>query len=110
MSGSDFTLNQTLAAFGLEITQTNREQLSVMMEAMRIFQVRNKVHGNLWAEQDVEDAAHHVRSKAARLYNVATRLSPGELDMDEWTVIKDSALDGINYNVFAIRHVRGLKG
>lgn len=92
-----------LDILGVEDTTTNRQQLDVLLRAFKIYVNRNEQRGDLWAQFDAADATHHVRSKAARLMHSITQPTPSS----EAEAL-DSALDGINYNAFAARHLLGL--
>jgi hypothetical protein len=96
-------IGATLDMLGIPDTLTNRQQLDVMFRALKIYVNRNEQRGDLWASFDVADATHHVRSKAARLMHSVTQPTPSA----EAEAL-DSALDGINYNVFAARYLLGL--
>lgn len=96
-----------LRELGFEATEDNIEQLSVFVDALDIYDERERTRGGLWKEFSVVDAGHHLKSKAARLFVAATfdrSTLPDEEFPELDSEIKDSALDAINYAAFAERH------
>jgi hypothetical protein len=100
---STATLDGILYAIDVELTETNRQQVMAMIMALTVFEERNALRGDLWAQFDLEDAAHHLRSKSARMQH----LGRGGLNPPE---ALDDAIDAINFAVFCVRHILGLKG
>lgn len=93
-------LTDVLEFLGLALSDTNRKQLAVMLEALEIFDERNVKYGDAWKEGGWEDSALHLRSKAVRVYSSTkgTLLKPFDY--------LDDALDAINYAAFYVRNVR----
>ena len=93
-------LTDVLEFLGLALSDTNREQLAVMLEALELFDERNVKYGDLWQEGGWQDSAAHLRSKAARVHSATkgTLLQP-------YNFI-DDALDAMNYAAFYVRNVR----
>lgn len=71
----------------------------VLKEATDIYIERERTRGSLWKDFDIEDAMVHIYSKAGRIRKAVELGHSAE----------DEALDLINYAVFYIRHIRGLK-
>jgi len=85
-----------LTVLHLPDTRTNREQLTVLVECLKIFDERNSKYKDLWKEVGQDDNLHHMKHKVAR---VDMMFRSGETDVDD-------ALDLINYAVFFIRNGR----
>lgn len=82
------------------------QQVAVFGRCMRIYAERSKVRGELWAEFDVHDALHNVRSKLAR----AKAAIDGDISQPQnMSEALDSLYDMINYAAFALRHLTGEK-
>jgi len=74
-----------------DATETNIEQMMMLLRAFAIFEGRNEKYGDLWKEFSPEANLVHIKSKLMRL----ERLSGAEA--------MDDGLDLINYTVFYLR-------
>lgn len=82
-------------------TDSELEQLNVLLEAFGLFQERNARYNDLWKEGGTPDSLHHMKSKHAR-----TQAS-GATDTPEQQLERlDDPLDLINYTVFYILNLR----
>ena len=90
-------------------SQTQVDQLKVMLDAFNIFVDRNAVRNDMWSEHDFADAIFHLESKVARA-KAAVEVIRTESDPDPDFVrrldfeVRDSLLDTVNFAVFALRH------
>jgi DNA polymerase III delta prime subunit len=91
--------------------ETNEQQMLVLLRAFDVFLERNEDRRDLWAEQDVRDALHNIRSKSLRLGRLYDDIVGLKSESDRLLLIKekdlDEALDLINYCAFFIRLVIG---
>lgn len=94
-------LRRCLRMMDLDTSDENVAQLSVMIEAMVIYQEREAVRGGAWKEFGPQDSAMHVRSKGVRM--VAAAENPA-IGADKAV---DDGLDAMNYGAFFVRNVRG---
>jgi hypothetical protein len=95
---SESALSAALVSFGLEDTDDNREQLSVLVEAMAIYEEREAARGGLWKAAGANDSAHHLDSKGRRVVFAANHA--------KHEAALDDALDAVNYAAFYARNVR----
>lgn len=87
------------------MSTTDMQQCTVLLNALNIFQERNRIRGDLWAENSIQDHLRMVDEKLRRIkYNLNGIEEPLDLD-----VLVDDALDAINFLVFAIREATGKK-
>jgi len=93
------TLNTVLGLLKVAPTETNQQQLQVLVDALRVFASRNELRGDLWSEFDLGDAGHNVRLKGQRLRSLSERGAYQEGEA------LDDAYDAINYSAFAARHI-----
>jgi len=99
-------IQQALRLLGLKQTDTNVDQLHVMVEALAIFQEHTDRLGELWREVEPEDTAHHIRHKAQRVFHA--EVNGAERDRESLEDFgRDSALDLINYAAFYVRQKDG---
>lgn len=110
MPATYIEIDAILKAAGLEISETNREQMAVFLDAMTIFQERNARYGDLWKEYGWRGNLLHVQSKAARVRRVwwdGHRIQVPDLGtaVDHLQSDLDDAYDLLNYTVFFIRNV-----
>lgn len=77
--------------------QDLQQQLAIFDDAQLIYIKRSKERGQMWKEMGIDDAVHHLKSKAERVFVLHHN------DMDA----EDDALDLINYAAFFLRHKRG---
>lgn len=103
-------LDNIIAEFGGHITVTNQQQLATLLEPFEIFLEKNAVYQDLWAQHSQQDKAHHIKHKALRLEMLMAGVPTGESPSPEQVAaMEDSALDLINYAVFLLRLMRGLR-
>lgn len=76
-------------------SDTDREHLSLLMEAFFIMRERNAKYHDLWKQYGAVDSYHHVTSKAARCQFYL-----------EGTEDESDPFDLINYTGFMIRNIR----
>lgn len=81
-------IDQILLALDVPVTETNGDQMGVLMEAMKTFGVKNEKYKDLWKDYGEEDILLHIKSKAARLMRAGD---------------SEDAIDLINYAVFYVR-------
>lgn len=84
--------------------------MSVLLNAFDIFLERNGSRKDLWADFDLADSLHHIKSKAARLERSYKDIA--HLDLSDQRLLitdkdVDEAYDLINYCAFFIRNVLG---
>lgn len=92
-------IDKFLEAHNIEAKPTMRAQMSILMQAMSIFQDRERTRQEVWKEYGPADKAMHIRSKAARIAKIT------ELDDVDNRDGVDEALDLINYAAFYVRQV-----
>lgn len=100
MNITDSKLMAICATFGISPTETNIDQLRVLMRAMHIFTERNTLRQDLWREDGIIGCAMQCKSKALRLMQNAHAPNVPLADPDEAI---DDGLDLINYAAFFIR-------
>lgn len=76
-------------------------QKAVLDEALDKFVERNRVHQDLWAEDGVAGSVQSAYSKIMRVRSMAERATTPE----QMAQLRDDAIDGVNYLVFAIRNL-----
>lgn len=94
------------------ISTSHEQQASVLDRALAIFDERNRLRLDVWAQFDEDDALFHIKSKLARLESLSGQMFYKNDDREGPGVREafiDDALDIINYAVFAVRHAEGLK-
>src|SRR3989304_10094615 len=79
----------------LGLDHETAEHVAVLLEAVALYEEREKKYRGLWKEYGVADSHHHIVSKTSRLRMAYT----GQADIDD-------ALDLINYTVFLVRNFR----
>lgn len=83
----------------MKISQADRQkQLEVMDEAQQIYIERSETRGQMWKDMGADDAAHHIKSKAERVFVLHHH--------EDGMPTEDDCLDLINYACFLIRHNR----
>lgn len=90
------------------------QHFDLLMRAMQIYVEREKTRGSLWAAFDEHDSIHHMRSKLARIIQMAENGTARSTDIisDDKTgrdLFMDEVLDLVNYAVFCGRHIFGWK-
>lgn len=87
------------------------EHERVLARAIDIVDSHDREHGELWREADATELGAMARHKANRVNYAARRYQDSKgKDMVAKERIVESALDGINYLVFIIRHVEDNDG
>jgi len=82
---------------GIEPTDSNLAQFNVFMEAMSLYDERNKRYKDQWKESGWMGALYDIRKKAARLFRQFFGEEPTE------GASEDDAWDLINFGGFFIR-------
>jgi hypothetical protein len=90
------------------------QHFDLLMRAMVIYVEREKTRGSLWAAFDEHDSIHHMRSKLARIIQMAENgtahsheiIADGKTGVD---LFMDEILDLVNYAIFCLRHILGWK-
>lgn len=86
-----------LQMMGIPPSDTDVDQMMVMLSAFDIFRQRNERYQDLWREGGYDDSANSLKHKVMRVVQ-ETRTTEGEPQIDD-------ALDIINYACFWIRNV-----
>lgn len=94
-------LKDMLGAIGVPDSTTNRQQLEVLLQALELFDSRNRLRGDLWVEFGLENTGHNIQLKGQRIKALGSK--PEYL-----AEALDDSLDAVNYSAFAVRHVRQL--
>lgn len=99
-----------LLMHGLPVDQTMLQQLATFIRALQVFQERNAVYGDLWAQQPLSDSVHHIYHKQQRLEKLEPKIHEtplAEVPPDLMKAALDTALDCINYAAFFARLLAG---
>lgn len=91
-----------LELHGYEVTDSSVGHLQVLMDAMGIFNERNKKYRDLWKRSGWLSHVHHIRHKVARMFSIFWGTDAWKDEDDPL----DDAFDNINYTVFFIRAFR----
>lgn len=86
-----------LSQLGVATTETNVEQMEVMLSAFEIYLDRQRTYKDLWAAAGSDDSARHCKHKAMRMEI---------LDEVYLAERRDTGLDLINYAAFFVRNVK----
>ena len=81
------------------------EEVAEILEGRVVdkFLERNAVHQNLWANDSLDELAHHVRHKSKRVLQVIDK-ADGNPDIP-WGQLEDDLIDLIVYAAFMIHAV-----
>lgn len=90
-----------LECMGLDSSESGVEQMSVMVEALKLFQERNARYNDLWKRDGWLGNVFQMTHKASRI----RRLFFDQLVGVE-TPDPDDAFDLINYSIFFLRCLR----
>jgi hypothetical protein len=95
-----------LKEFGIDGSDTEVDQLAVMLEAMVVMDNREAVYRDIWRNTGGVQNLKDAKKKVMRQLSVLSTLVPGNpkpvLQKDHL----DDAIDAINYLVFAVRNIR----
>lgn len=92
----DRPISEALQLLGYEPTDTNVDQMHVLLEAMDIFVARNDVRGDLWRKGTPEKMLFNIQSKAERLEHALENGIP-------LSGVIEECPDIINYAAFIVR-------
>lgn len=101
---SDLEMTIALKELGLVPSDNAILQLTVLREAMAIYDERERRHQGLWKETELPDLLLHCRSKLARLTRLVDNPPPVRIITMEDC---DDGLDLINYTAFIVRRLTG---
>lgn len=91
-----------LMAEDADLTVSEAEQLTVLLDAFLIFRERNARYHDVWQQSGWRGSLYDLRKKVTRLWATFWQGKPSDAQRAD----VDDALDTINYAVFFIRNMR----
>lgn len=89
-----------------ELDKSNMEQFEVLMEALRIYEDRNRKYKDNWRRQGWRSCLFDLRRKVERVWDVFWSATPRAKAPDAFDPDLDDALDVINFAALVTRSVR----